>query len=365
MSLGWRNLFQDKVRFALSVAGVALAVMLVLILNGMLGGVYRQISLYLSETPGSVVVAQDGVENFLGVNSLLPPGTAESVREVEGGSEVTPILSQYIIPELHGEKLFTYLVGYDKELGGGPWSVAEGREPRTDNEVVFDRVLAGQHDIELGDRIELMGRKFEVVGLSEETASWMTNFVFIRKSAMESLVRAPEATSFLLVKPSGGTSAGELRDRLEGLPGTEVLLKSEVIDNDLELFGSFSAPLQLMATIAFLVGVLVVGLVIYTATVERRKEYGVLKAIGAKNKMLYGVVTVQALVAAGLGSALGVGLAFGAARLIMAARPQFLVEIEPVDLFWALLAGLLMALLAALVPARAVARLAPAEVFRR
>lgn len=365
MSIGRRNLLQDKTRFALSVAGVALAVMLVLTLNGLLGGVYRQISLYLSESPGSVVVAQDGVENFLGVNSLLPPGTADAAREAEEVSEVVPILSQYIIPELHGEKLFTYLVGYDPALGGGPWSIAEGREPRTDDEVVFDEVLARQHDVEIGDRIELVDRKFEVVGLSEDTASWMTNFVFVRKSAMESLVRAPGATSFLLVKPEGGTTAGELRDRLEGLPETEVLLKSKVIDNDLELFGSFSAPLRLMVGIAFFVGVLVVGLVIYTATVERQKEYGVLKAIGAKNRMLYGVVTVQALVAAGVGSVLGVGLAFGAARLISAVRPQFLVAIEPVDVVWALLAGLLMALLAALVPARTVARLAPAEVFRR
>lgn len=157
ISLGWRNLFQDKVRFALSVAGVALAVMLVLVLNGLLGEVYRQISLYLSETPGSVVVAQDGVENFLGVNSLLLPGTVEAARRVEGVSEVAPILSQYIVPELHGEKLFTYLVGYDRELGGGPWSVAEGREPRTDDEAVFDRGLASQHDIELGDRSRWCG----------------------------------------------------------------------------------------------------------------------------------------------------------------------------------------------------------------
>lgn len=365
MSLGRRNLFQDKTRFALSVAGVALAVMLVLVLNGLLGGVYRQISAYLDNAPGSVVVAQKGVENLLGVNSLLPPGTAGEVRGVEGVSEVTPILSQYIIPELHGEKLFTYLVGYDPALGGGPWSVAEGRQPRADDEAVFDRVLADQHDVEIGDRIQLMGRRFTVVGLSEGTASWMTNFVFVRKSAMESLVRAPGATSFLLVKPEGGTTAGELRDRLDGLPGIEVLLKSKVMDNDLELFGSFSAPLQLMAAIAFFVGVLVVGLVIYTATVERQKEYGVLKAVGARNGVLYRVVTVQALIAAGVGSVLGVGLAFGAAQLIAAVRPQFLVAIEPVDVVWALLAGLLMALFAALFPARTVARLAPAEVFRR
>jgi putative ABC transport system permease protein len=120
-----------------------------------------------------------------------------------------------------------------------------------------------------------------------------------------------------------------------------------------------------MVGVHFLVGTLVVGLVIYTATIERRREYGVLKAIGAPNGLLYQVVAEQALIAAGAGVALGVGLAFAAARLIMALRPQFLLVYEPAVVVQALLAGLGMALLAALLPARALARLAPADVFRR
>ena len=72
MSLASRNLFQDKVRLALSIAGVALAAMLILLLNGFLNGLYRQVSSYLDRSPGSIVVAQDGVSNFLGVTSLLP-----------------------------------------------------------------------------------------------------------------------------------------------------------------------------------------------------------------------------------------------------------------------------------------------------
>lgn len=136
--------------------------------------------------------------------------------------------------------------------------------------------------------------------------------------------------------------------------------------NDQELFARvYSGPLRLMVGIALLVGALVVGLVIYTATVERQREYGVLKAVGAKNGVLYKVVTAQALIAAGAGSVLGVGLAYGAARLIVALRPQFLVVIEPRAVGWALLIGLLMAILGALFPAHAIARLAPAEVFRR
>jgi putative ABC transport system permease protein len=120
-----------------------------------------------------------------------------------------------------------------------------------------------------------------------------------------------------------------------------------------------------MVAIAFLVGTMIVGLVIYTITVERQREYGVIKAIGAANRVLYQVVLAQALAAAFLGAISGVLMAYGVSQWIMAARPQFLITFDPKEVGWALLAGLGMALIAALFPARVVAGLAPAEVFRR
>jgi putative ABC transport system permease protein len=366
MLLARRNLLKDKTRLALSVSGVALAVMLVLVLSGLLTGSYRQITGYLDHAPASVVVAQDGVGNLLGATSLLPPDTAAQAATMAGVADVTPILSQFVILDLHGKKQPAYLIGYDPALGGGPWQMAAGRTPAADDELVLDRVLAERHDLTTGSTFELLGRTFTIVGLSDGTTSWMTSFFFIRKGAAEDLLRAPGATSFLLVTPAAGASAEALRDRLADLPGADALLKDDVAANDLALFSRFfSAPLKLMSGIAFLVGALVVGLVIYTATVERQREYGVLKAIGARNSTLYSVVALQALIAALGGVGLGLLLAFAASELIMLARPQFLVVLDPFEAARAVGVGLAMALAAALLPARVVAGLAPAEVFRR
>ncbi|MDP2989995.1 MAG: FtsX-like permease family protein, partial [Kiritimatiellota bacterium] len=96
-----------------------------------------------------------------------------------------------------------------------------------------------------------------------------------------------------------------------------------------------------------------------------QREYGVLKAIGAANLMLYRIVTTQALVAAFVGALAGVMLAYAVGQWIMSAWPQFLVVFDPGDVGIALLAGLGMALVAALFPARVIAGLAPAEVFRK
>jgi ABC-type antimicrobial peptide transport system permease subunit len=71
------------------------------------------------------------------------------------------------------------------------------------------------------------------------------------------------------------------------------------------------------------------------------------------------------VIAAGAGSIIGVASAFGAAQFIMAVYPQFLVLLEPRAVIQSLAIGLTMALFAALLPARVIARLAPAEVCRK
>ena len=366
MSLARRNLFQDKTRLGLSIGGVALAVMLILVLKGFLAGMNRQITSYLDRSPGSIVVAQEDVVNLLGATSLLPEGIDQKAETIRGVDEVIPILSQFIILDLHGKKQPAYMVGYDPRKGGGPWQLIAGREPSSKRELVFDRVLANRHGLNLGDQVEVMGKDFTIVGLSSGTTSWMTSFFFVRKKDAEDLLLAPGATSFLLLTTSDGADLDKILWRLNDFSGVNALTKREMAANDLKLFAKvFSAPLKLMVGIAFLVGTMIVGLIIYTATVERQREYGVIKAIGAKNRFLYQVVLTQALFAAIAGSLLGILLANGTAQWIMSARPQFLIVFDPVDSGQALLAGLGMALIASIFPTRVMAGLAPAEVFRK
>ena len=364
MLLARRNLFHDRPRFLLSVLGVAVSIGLILLLAGYRSGVYRQSSAYLDNTPGSVVVAERGIRDFLGTSSVLPANAIEAVEATPGVARVIPVVSQFVIFERHARKDGFFLIGYDPAAGGGPWKLVDGREPVADDELVIDRTTARQHDIDIGNEVSLLDRDATVVGLSDETTFWAGSIAFARITTLESLARAPGLRSFLLVTPEAGTSPEALRDRL-AIPGTEVLLKTEIIANDRQLMARvYDAPIGLMVGIAFFVGVLVVGLVIYTATVERRREYGAVKAIGARNRTLYRVVTTQALIAAAAGAVVGVGLAYSGGAALMAWRPQFLVAIEPTAVGVVLASSMLMALLAALIPARAMARLEPAEVFR-
>ena len=364
MLLARRNLFRDRTRFALSVLGVAVSIGLILLLAGYRSGVYQQSTAYLDNTPGSVVVAERGIRDFLGTASVLPPGVEEAARGSADVDRVIPVVSQFVIFERHARKDGFFLIGYEPDAGGGPWRLVSGREPAAADELVIDRVTAQQHEIAIGDRVRVLDRDMTVVGLSDETTFWAGSIAFARITTLESLLRAPGLRSFLLVTPSPGVAPDLLIDRLD-LLGTEVLTKSEIIANDRQLMARvYDAPIGLMVGIAFFVGVLVVGLVIYTATIERRREYGALKAIGGRNRVLYRVVATQALIAAAAGALAGVALAYGGGAALMAWRPAFVVAIAPPAVAVVLASSLVMALLAAFIPARAIAGLEPAEVFR-
>jgi putative ABC transport system permease protein len=138
-------------------------------------------------------------------------------------------------------------------------------------------------------------------------------------------------------------------------------LRRSVLEATTKVFGS---PLRLMVAIAYLAGVLIVALTVYAQVAERRREYGIIKALGASRRRLGVLALAQTLILAVLGLAAG-GLLLAAGRALLGwARPQFEVVITGGLLVQAIGAALVMALLAAIAPARRLARLDPATAYR-
>ncbi len=242
-----------------------------------------------------------------------------------------------------------------------------GREPKDDDEIVLDWVMAEEHGFVIGDTLKLIDEEFTIVGLSDETNSWMASFIFIEKRAAEQLLLLPDTTSFILISLKPGVDRNTIISRLEPrLRDVEIVPVENMKQNDLDLLVEvFAIPLRMMVSIAFTVGTAILGMVIYTATVERQREYGVLKAVGGKNKHLYRLVIIQGLATAIGGVLLGIGLAQLVTNWIMTIYPKFLIVLELDSVITTSIAGVLMGLLAAILPARQVARLDPAEVFRK
>jgi putative ABC transport system permease protein len=106
------------------------------------------------------------------------------------------------------------------------------------------------------------------------------------------------------------------------------------------------------------------GLTVYTATLARRAEYGVLKALGARNRDLYLSVGVQALVSVALGLGVGLAFTFGLSGVIPRFVSNMGLQVSLESLAKVSLTSLIFAGSAALLPIRQIRGLDPAQVFR-
>jgi putative ABC transport system permease protein len=119
-----------------------------------------------------------------------------------------------------------------------------------------------------------------------------------------------------------------------------------------------------LVVLGALIGIAVIGLTIFTSTIEKAKEYGILKAIGFTNGKLYAIVLEQALIAAIFGYAVGAVLALALNPLLTSAVPQFITQIRPIDTAWIFAVTIVMAVIATYIPMRRLNKIDPAEVFK-
>ena len=364
--VAWRQLLAEPAKLVVTLVAVAAAVALVLLLSGLRRGMGEQVTLYIDHQ-APVLVGQRGARDFLSQTSVLPEGLARDLEHVPGVAEATPISQQYAMLRLHGRRVLTLLIGYDPGKPGGPWELASGRAPREGGELVLDRVLASEHGLGPGSILEYRGTRLRIVGISSGTSGFMTPLAFARRDTVNALSRLPGTAGFFLVQPARGVEPEALVARIEGtVPGVSALTRAEVAANDRRLFiDPFSGPLLAMVAIAFAVAVLVVGLAVYSSIAERSREYATLKALGLRQLALLQLAGGQAAALALAGTALGIVLAFGAARGVSALAPKYLIAISAPAVTAIAVSALVIALLAALVPARLLARLDPASAFRR
>ena len=367
--LAWRQLGSDRAKLAATLAVVGAACALVLLLVGLRQGIAQQVSVYLDHQPApSVLVARKGTQNFLlGRTSVLPLTVGDRVRNVPGVERVIPVANEYAMLDLHGRKVLALLIGYDPAAGGGPWRIVAGRAPAATGELAVDRTLAADHGLRVGDALALRGSAFRIVGLTGGTSAWMTPLVFATLDSVNGLDRAPRTATAFLVVPRPGVGAETLSRRIaQGVPSVAAHPSATVARNDRRLWMSvFDGPLLLMVGIGGAVAVLVIGLAVYTSTVDRAREYAALAAIGLSRRGLLRIVVVQAILVALGGVAVGIVLAVAAGRLVGRLAPRYLIVIDPRPAALLALAAIVMALVAATVPARFLSRLDPALALRR
>ena len=361
-----RQVLAEPAKLVVTVVAVAAAVALVLLLSGLRRGIGEQVTLYVDHQP-PVLVGQKGSRDFIAQTSVLPEALGARIARVPGVAAATPISQQFAMLQLHGRRVLALLIGYDPGKAGGPWRLASGRAPRVRGEIVLDRVLASEHGLRVGSTLAYRGARLRVVGLSSGTAGFMSPLAFTTRKTANELSQLPGTANFFLVRPDRGVTAEALAARIDReIAGVSALTRSQVRENDRALFtNALKGVLLPMVVIAFAVAIIVIGLAVYSSTVERSREYATLKALGLRRGALFRLVGMQAAALALAGTALGIVLGFAAARGISDLAPKYLIAIGAGTVELVAASALAMALLAALLPARLLARLDPATAFRR
>jgi len=359
--LARRLLLAEPRRFVASVLGVGLALMLILLLDGLSSGIDARVTVYEERSGAALFVGQPGTKSFLGATSVLPKSTIETVRAQPGVTWAAAIRGFFTVPRINGISVPSYVVGWEPGQPGGPWSLAAGREPVGDDEVAVGQQFAQRCGVDIGSSIKLFGRSFTVVGVAADADMFMASFVFMTHQATDVLLNAPQSTSFILV---GTDRPDEVRSALDAV-GINALTRHEIEQNDLALKGqAYSVGLNLMVGVAFLVGTLVIALTIYAAVMEKRREYGIIKAIGADATRLFRIVLSQSLVLAAVGLVAGGVMFVVGQRLLGVLKPQFAIVLTLASVQRVVVAAVAMGLLATFVPARRLVAMAPATAFR-
>ena len=363
-----RNLIGERTRFALSVTGVGFAVLLVLVMAGIFVGTINQVTTYIDHSRNAVWVAQPGVSQMFRAVSWLPAGDRQRLLSAPEVAAADPILGQPSDFVHNGEQTAYFVLGYDTASGvGGPWAMAEGRGVAQSGEVVLDRILARKNDIRLGDSVEIVDGTFTVVGLSDQTAALGNFYAFVSLTDAARLLRAGNRVSYYLVQPSPGHTPEQTAAAIRtSLPGMDALTSTEFAHNSRDIIISMvGRPLKTMIAISTLVGVVLVGLIVWTLPVEQAADFGVLRALGVRPIQLCRIVLAQAALVAAAGFILGAAVAYGLQFLIGERMGDVTVAITPPMLAAMAVATAVMAVLGSLLPLRRVVSIDPADAFRR
>ena len=372
MSATWllarRNLGGNRIRLLASVGGVALALSLTLALDAVYGGVANQLTSYIDEAGADVWVSQAGVRNLHMVASWLPDEVTDEVGAVDGVADVTPILYATDTIAATDERAIAYVIGLPAGAAiGGPWRIAEGSSLPGPGEVVVDARFAERAGVSIGDSVTVLGGDARVVGLSEGTASLVNSVAFVALDDFRAMRGGAPVVSYVLARVEPGADPGAVATAVERqVAGVTAQSRTAFSAEERRLVMDMSAEvISVMNVIGFVVGLAVVALTVYVATLARRREYGALKALGARNRYLYGVVLGQAFLSVAIGFL--AGIAFTGLLSLAVAQTGLGLELAlgAASIAKVGVVAAIIASLAAILPIRQIAGLDPAVVFRR
>ncbi len=402
IAIAWNNLRQRKIRSWLTMLGIfigiASVVSLISLSQGMQDGINEQFR-KLGSDKISVRAAGGNEGAGLDLSSAkITEDDGDSIRKVKGVDAVSGRLLKTGKVTFNRITRFTTIAGLNVEPedirileGTGFTDVIEGRMLKTQDQY---KVVVG-HDfldednifkkpVQVGDVLTINDVDFDVVGILDKTGIFFVDAAIImRKDVLRDLlgmVRKEESVIAVRIQP--GADIDEVafnierrlrktRDVEEGKEDFVVETPQQLLDTFFTVFNIVTGVVVGIAGISLLVGGIGIMNTMYTSVLERKREVGIVKAIGGRNSHVFLLFFIESGFLGMAGGVIGIilGLSLSKAVEVIAYISLGTTVVEasfsPVLIFGALAFSFIVGSLAGTLPAMQAARLHPVDALRR
>ncbi|MCW2605698.1 MAG: hypothetical protein JWO60_391 [Frankiales bacterium] len=388
-----RSLLSRKLRLLLSALAVVLGVSFVsgaFVLTDTLGKVFDDLFTRVND---KTAVQVQGEELFAGDGGTsrtpVPASLLSALARVDGVAAVTGDVSGYAQVVKKSGKAYTTQgpalgQNWDPEPATSPYTLRTGAGPVRPQDVALDAGTAGKTGFGVGDQVRLLlpvgQRTFTVTGVfgfgDSDNIGGASIAAFAPDTARRLLAKPGELQAVRIAAATGVTPEvllprvrAVLPDDVEALTGQAAAEQSA--DEIKGFFGFFQTFLLVFAGVALFVGAFLIFNTFTILVAQRQRELALLRALGASRRQVTVSVLVEAvlvgLVASVLGLVSGIGVARGLQALISSfggELPTGPLLVQSRTVVVSLVTGLLVTVLAALLPARRAAAVPPVAAMR-
>ncbi len=395
------NLYYRKLRTFLTLTGVVIGVASIVGLIGAAEGINSVITGEIEKFQSNVIAVLPGefklqfspLSQYEGMKAgRLTEKDADEISKIPGAETVMPSVSSRVRVEYGGETMILTVFAADPEKFReiDTIGVLEGRYFRSGREVLLGYSVARElfeKEVGIRKKVRINGVEFRVVGVMNKAGGLFRAFdtmIYVPRTSAKRYLGLSGVTE-IDVKVGEGYDPGDVAARIE--EKLKELRKGEkdftVISPDFsrsianQILSAMQILLGGIAGISFLVGAIGISNMMFTSVLERTREIGIMKAIGATRRHVMAIFLIESGLIGLFGGILGVIFGYGIGEGFLALRQYFVeksgvqtvlerphVLISPELVVAALLFSFAVGVLAGAIPAKRAADLHPAEALR-
>lgn len=333
----------------LSAIAIGVQVTMILTLVGVSYGMLGDIAARTRGTGADIMVRPPN-SSVIGFSGNMPEKLVANVRETPHVAIATGVLQQNVgtIDYIMGINLkeFDEMSGGFQYISGGPFTAP--------TDLIVDEVFARSKHVKVGDMVNI-GRDWRVSGI---VVPGKLSRTFAEIGALQQMYSSEKQISTIFVKVDKPQNIPLVIDELkQGLPGYPVYSMEEYVSlisvNNIPELDKFT---DVVIGLGLVIGFLVVFLSMYTAVLERTREIGILKALGASPGYILNMLLRETVLLAIAGCIVGFAMTYGAREAMHVFVPTMTTDIVYTWWPYAAVLALVASLIGAVYPGLKAAR---------